>query len=445
MLRRYPLIAAASGLAIALTSLAVLRAASPIRVAAFKPGKQAPKAGPAAAGELIVEFRPTAAIRDAEFAIRDVGAVRARRISASSTRYWVKLDQGVPVEGALTQLRAMPEVDFAEPNGRVRAHFTPNDEFFRFQWNMQLVGAPRTWDIQRGDPSVVVAVLDTGIAYEDFGPFRKAPDWGGTRFVRGLNVFTGDEHANDDEGHGTHVASTIAEAANNGIGVAGLAFDCALMPVKVLDFEGFGSFAGVAQGIEFAAANGANVINMSLGGEGESEAVQRAVSTAVSRGVTVVASSGNDEAGPVSNPARLPNVIAVGAVGARKEVASFSNVGPELDVVAPGGNVCGDDLCDNDADGEPDGIAQQTLAFSAILLGRFDVFDYFYFAGTSQSAPHVSATAALLYTQGIKDPVAIQAAMQQTAEDLGPPGRDDTYGFGLIRPAEALKGLGLGR
>ncbi len=142
----------------------------------------------------------------------------------------------------------MSEVEYAEPDGVVRAHFTPNDERYNLQWHLKMIGAERMWDIQKGDPSVAVAVLDTGVAYEDFGPFRKAPDFGGTVFLPGFNVFTRDTHANDDNFHGTHVASTIAEATNNGIGASGIAYQSAIMPVKVLDSDGFGSNSGIAEG-----------------------------------------------------------------------------------------------------------------------------------------------------------------------------------------------------
>ncbi len=128
----------------------------------------------------------------------------------------------------------------------------PNDRLYSLQWNLEMLGARADMGHPGGDPSVVVAVLDTGIAYEDFGPYRKAPDWGSTVFVQGFDFVNGDSHANDDNFHGTHVASTIAEATNNGLGVAGLAFGCALMPVKVLDAEGFGSFFDVAEGIDYA-------------------------------------------------------------------------------------------------------------------------------------------------------------------------------------------------
>jgi serine protease len=401
-------------------------------------------------GEVIVQFKEQADDRRVVGDIQEVGGRLAKR-SAFGPRYRVSLDRDAGVTEAVARLASMPEVDYAEANGVVRAYqaagrFTPNDRLFPFQWHMKMVDAERTWAIQKGDPSVVVAVLDTGIAYEDFGKFRKAPDFGTTTFVTGLNVLTGSSHANDDNFHGTHVASTIAEATNNGEGVAGLAFGCALMPVKVLDNEGVGSFFDVAEGVDYAAnfsqggTHPVKVINLSLGGDSPSQTLQRAIDRAVNQGIVVVAAAGNDNIRQVGFPASLPNVIAVGAVDARKQKAPYSNFGPELDVVAPGGDIFRDD----DGDGRPDGVLQQTFdPDTAEILGRFDDFGYFFVVGTSQATPHVSALAALLVRQGITDPAAVQAAIEQNAEDLGAPGRDDTYGHGLIRPALALKGLGL--
>ena len=153
---------------------------------------------------------------------------------------------------------------------------------------------------------------------------------------------------------------------------------------------------------------------------------------------------GNDGRGTVSFPAALPNVIAVGAVDGRKLRAPYSNFGAEIDLMAPGGNNGRDDTGPNGVpDGRPDGILQQTLDPDSAELGIYNDFGYFFVTGTSQATPHVAALAALLYHQGITKPTAIQAAMEQTAEDLGGAGRDDTFGHGLIRPALALKGLGL--
>lgn len=422
------------------TGIATVPASTGLRVAVLRESPEARLAY--LPGQVIVQFKSGTEGGLVERAIREGGGARARK-SAFGPRYLVSLDAGFSVEEAVDRFRAMPEVAFAEPNGVMRAFLSPNDQFFRYQWHLQTLNAERTWDIQEGDPQVVVAVVDTGIAYEDFGPFRRAPDWGSTQFVEGYNVFTGDSHANDDNFHGTHVASVIAEATDNGVGAAGFAFRCALMPIKVLDSDGVGSFFGVAEGMDFATNSGVvKVINLSLGGDQESTAVQQAADRANQAGIVVVAAAGNDGVGTVSFPARLDNVIAVGAVDYRKELAPYSNYGTALDVVAPGGDLARDD----NNDGEPDGILQQTFdPYTAQTEGRYDDFGFFFVVGTSQAAPQVSALAALLVQQGITDPAAVKADIESTADDLGSPGRDDTFGHGLIDPVQALRGLGLNR
>jgi serine protease len=396
-------------------------------------------------GEVIVRFATATSQSVAERAIREGGGVRARP-GGWGGHYLVGLEPGLSVEDAVRRFSRMREVEYAEPNGMVRKLLRPNDRFFQFQWHFRLIGAERTWDIQRGSTNVAIAVIDSGVAYEDFGAFRRAPDWGNRTFLPGFDFVNGDSHPNDDDSHGTHVASTIGEATNNGEGVAGLAFDCGIMPVKVLDESGFGTFFDVAEGVDYAvnfSQNGqrpVRVINMSLGGPSASETLRRALDRAEAAGVVVVAAAGNDGERRVDYPAAFPNVLAVGAVDGRKQLAPYSNFGAELDLVAPGGDLERDD----DNDGDPDGVLQQTFdSFTAFLTGRYDDFAYFYFEGTSQATPHVAALAALLISQGITDPAAVRAALTSTAEDLGSPGRDDTYGFGLIRPERALKGLGL--
>ena len=388
-------------------------------------------------GEVIVAFGKASEQGTIERAIRDAGGIAARR-AAIGGQYLVKLEPGVSVADAVAQFRSMREVEYAEPNGIARAMFTPNDPGFPFQWSLSLLNAERMWDIQKGDPSVVVAIVDTGIAYEDFGPFRKAPDWGDATFVTGFNVITGSSHANDDNSHGTFVASVIAEGTDNGLGVAGMAFHCALMPIKVLGADGTGSFFDIAQGVDFATGHGVRVINMSLGGTFASVTLQQSIDRAVGAGIVVVAASGNEN-GSIDYPAAFSNVIAVGATDFRRQRAPYSNFGPQLSLVAPGGDLSRDD----NNDGEPDGILQQTFDEQSAEQGIYGDFAYFFGDGTSFAAPHVSALAALLYQQGIHDPVAIRSAMESTADDLGTPGRDDQYGHGQINPVKALTGLGL--
>jgi len=433
-----------------------LRASEALQVAATRHSDGS--AARQAADQVIVQFRDGVDERVDPQAIHEAGGGRARR-SAFGRRYLVTLDAGFSVEHALARFRGMPEVDYVEPNRVARAfaagpgRFSPNDQFYSLQWNFEMLDAERTWGIQKGDASVVVAVLDTGIAFENFGPFRKAPDFGATVFVTGFNVLTGGSHANDDNFHGTHVASTVAEATNNNLGATGLAFGCALMPVKVLDGQGDGFYFDVAEGIDYAVnfsqdgRKPVKVINLSLGGEQSDRTLSDAINRALAAGITVVAASGNDGVGTVSFPASLDKVIAVGAVEGRKLRAAYSNWGSTLDLVAPGGDVHRDDTGrDGRPDGRPDGILQQ--AFDPNLAAeqhRYDDFAYWFADGTSMATAHVSAVAALLYQQGITNPAAIKAALESTAEDLGAPGRDDFYGHGLIRPTAALTGLGLAK
>src|SRR5262245_13732292 len=434
----------------------VLRALSPAPPLPMKKGAARP-------GELIVKFRAGADELAEERALREVRPAAARRASTRGL-YLLSFADDASVPEAMDRLSGMAEVEFAERNGLLRKSqartFHPNDQVFRFQWNMRQIGAERTWGIQQGRRTVGVAVIDTGIAYEDYldpltgRQFRKAPDWGDTPFLPGFDfvgttvggVKVRDSHPNDDEGHGTHVASTIAEAANNNLGVTGLAFGVSLMPIKVLDREGVGSFLDVAEGIDFATnfsqgETRIRVINMSLGGAGSSATVTQAIDRAVAAGIVVVASAGNDGRGQIDFPAAHPSVIAVGAVDAQKARATYSNFGHELSVVAPGG----DCRRDTDADGFVDCVFQQTLDPDFLQVGRYDTFCYCGLQGTSQASPHVAALAALLLSQGFTDPAAVKAAIEKTAERLGgapEDGRNDTFGSGLIRPAAALAGLG---
>jgi serine protease len=294
-----------------------------------------------------------------------------------------------------------------------------------------------------------VAILDTGVAYENYVDpadgrvYAKAPDWGSVRFLPGRDTVNNDDHPNDDEFHGTHVASTVAEGTNNTLAVTGLAFDCAIMPVKVLDDFGEGTFFEVAEGIDFASASSeVKVINMSLGADGFSETVKRAVDRAYSKGVILVAAAGNTGRPGIDFPASLPNVIAAGAVDARGQRASYSSTGSELELMGPGGNCDRDD----DGDGNRDCVFQQMPDPDFVAEGIFTEFCVCGLDGTSMASPHVAAAAALLISQGITEPDAVRAALQQTAEKIGGApegGRNDQVGYGLIQPAPALSGLGL--
>jgi serine protease len=337
------------------------------------------------------------------------------------------------VKDVIEALRNDPDVEYVEPNYIRTVSFIPNDPYYIYQWHFTAIQMNQAWDISTGQ-GVTVAVIDTGVAYEDYLGFRQAPDLSGTTFVSGWDFVNNDAHPNDDYGHGTHVCGTIAQSTNNGIGVAGVAFNARIMPIKVLDQQGNGWDSDVANGITWAVNNGAKIISLSLGGPDYSQTLEDAVNYAYAHGVTVVASSGNDNSGSVGYPAAYVNAIAVGAVRYDQTRAYYSNYGTALDFVAPGGDV----RVDQNGDGYADGVLQQTFcnpewdSTGCSVTDPTD-FHYYFLQGTSMAAPHVSGLAALLYAAGYTTPDQIRQRMINGAKDLGSPGWDQYYGHGLIQ------------
>jgi subtilisin family serine protease len=314
-------------------------------------------------------------------------------------------------------------VEYVEPNYGRSVTWAPDDSRYPEQWNFDQVNAEAAWDIQHGGSAdVIVAVLDTGVAYETYSSYVLAPDLAGTAFLAGWDFVNNDGHPNDDNGHGTHVTGTIAQATNNGIGVAGLAFGVTIMPVKVLNEGGTGTVAQVADGIYYAVDNGADIINLSLSGSGWTQTELDAVEYALSRGVTVVCAAGNaGPTGPDQYPAAFPSTIAVGATKLDQARASYSNTGNYIDIVAPGGD-------------SVNGVLQQTFP-----AGSPSSFSYEYKDGTSMAAPHVSAAAALLLSENRSlSPDDVRDVLETTAFELGPAGWDEEYGHGLLDVAAAL-------
>ena len=271
----------------------------------------------------------------------------------------------------------------------------PDDPLFRHQWNLRAIQIPAAWAVSRG-AGATVAVLDSGVAYETRGRYRRAPDLAGTRFVAGYDFVEGDAHPNDvapDDGrrsHGTQMAGIIAQTTGNAIGGAGVAPLVTIMPIRVLEPDLSGSVQNVARGLRFAADHGADIANLSLAGPVSEPVVSDAIGYAVAKGVTVVAAAGNDGRTPVSWPAADPRVIAVGGVGRDLTLAPYSNYGPELDLVAPSG--AGADV--PEGYGPPDGIVAQTLK------GGPATFCFCFSASTSAAAAQGSAVAALLVGAG---------------------------------------------
>ncbi len=303
---------------------------------------------------------------------------------------------------------------YVEANRPVHA-MAVDDPYRPYQWNLDMLDAEAAWTMGTGT-GVVVAVLDTGV----YTGGEDTP----VRMLRGYDFADGDSNPHDDVGHGTHVAGTIAQATDNGRGVAGLAPDATILPVRVLGTYG-GDAYSVASGITYAVDEGADVINMSLGGSYYTSVLEDAVDYATSRGVIVVAASGNEGSSSVGYPASFEGVIAVGAVGADATIAAYSNGGRGLDVVAPGGDMG----ADANGDGYADGILQETLEYGRV--------GYQFYEGTSMAAPHVSAVAALLLSAGA-EPSRVDDIILGTAKDMGGSGWDTWSGYGLIDPVAAL-------
>jgi serine protease len=322
-------------------------------------------------------------------------------------------------EAVLAELRRDPEVEAAEPEALFKAFWTPNDPRFKDQWNFKMVHAEKAWDITRGR-NVVVAVIDTGVAFEKDDKCYKAKDFADTKFVKGYDFIHNDEHPNDDNGHGTHVAGTIAESTNNGEGVAGLAPEAKIMPLKVLSAGGMGNAADIADAIRFAADHGAKVINMSLGSPFPSAIIHNACVYAHKKGCTIVAAAGNSGSEGVGYPAAWPECIAVSAVGPSGDLAPYSSWGKPVGIAAPGGDK---------TQGDSAGVLQNTVLQSAD--------DYYSFQGTSMASPHVAAAAALVISRGVTDPAEVRAVLRKSAQPKTPATK---YGAGLLDVAAAAKG-----
>lgn len=386
----------------------------------------------------------------------------------------MRIADGDSVAQKLAELRADPGVEYAQPNYLARAAaFYPDDpglggpgEWHTLQWNFfgpAGVNAPDAWEIARalgapGGRGAVVAVLDSGVAYENRGRYRRAPDLHPSRFVRGWDFVDHDAHPNDENGHGTHVTGTIAQRTNNAAGVTGLAYGVKIMPIRVLDEQGVGDEIDIARGIRYAARKGADVINLSLEfptnavtASSQIPEIASALRYAYARGVVVVGASGNSGDARVSYPARASHVIAVGATTVHTCGADYSNTGSGLDVVAPGGgvdytagpvqtppgNARDAETCDVGRSTGAQDIYQQTFTTSLRSFGLPGGYE-----GTSMAAPHVAAVAALVIaTRRLGEhpsPLAVERRLKATARDLGPVGPDRRYGAGLLNAAAAL-------
>lgn len=227
----------------------------------------------------------------------------------------------------IDKFKAMPEVEYVEPNFIASAFLTPNDSYYSTQWGLPKMSASAAWDSAKGSFGPI-AVVDTGI-------LTSHPDLSG-EILSGFNFVNDTTNANDDNGHGTHVSGIIGALTNNGIGVSSIGYKSTLIPVKVLDSTGSGTYGDVASGIIFAADKGAKVINMSLGGASSSTTLQNAVNYANNKGVYIVAAEGNSASSTPLYPAACTGVLAVSATDSLDKLATFSSYGKNVFVGAPG-------------------------------------------------------------------------------------------------------------
>ncbi|MBW4637736.1 MAG: S8 family peptidase [Gloeocapsa sp. UFS-A4-WI-NPMV-4B04] len=330
--------------------------------------------------------------------------------SKSDHVYIVKGDR--KTLAALKKSQLAKSTEFIEPNYRYSAFEVPNDPDYSKQWNLRSIKVESAWDETKGS-GVTVAVIDTGISI--------VPDLKDTKFVPGYDFVNDQVAAEDDSGHGTHVAGTIAQSTNNNYGVAGIAYEASLMPLKVLSSFGGGTVADIAEAIKFAADNNADVINLSLGGGGESQLLKEAVDYAYQKGVVVVAAAGNVNQNAASYPARFPHVIGVAALDATGEKAPYSNFGAGVDISAPGGAGRG-----------AGGILQETI--------QPDTAEpvFVSFQGTSMAAPHVAGVAALVKAAGVEEPDQVLSVLKQSSLVI----QDDAlnyFGAGQIDAGAAVK------
>ena len=387
-----------------------------------------------ATDRVIVRFKPGVSPDMARAMIESYG-LRDARPTLRLGFYKARVPVGLSARQTAAVLRLNPDVDYAGPDFRTRLAATPNDPFFTpYQYNLYNHGIvldiapglqPRTtagadikarpaWDRTKGSSEVVIAILDTGVDMSH-------PELANKVVSTGRDFVNNDMDATDDNSHGTFVAGVAAAETDNDEGIAGVAWDCRVLPVKVMDADGYGYYGDLVDGILWAADNGARVINLSLGGDEPDLALEEACRYAFEKNVVIVAACGN-ESGPVIYPAAYDQyVMAVSATDYADAWASFSNSGPQVDVAAPGIDILGP--------------VPQWYAGP-------DYLPYAFGDGTSAAAPHVAGLAALLFSA--KSWLAagdLMNVIRYTADDVNgatDPGRDDFIGYGRINMERAL-------
>jgi len=441
-------------------------------------------------GQVLVKFKPGVNRAGQQRALQ---ALRSR--PDASVLEWIGDDLALlkdtvqPDAGILSdQLAAQPEVAYAQPNYLMEIHATPNDPSYSArQWNLRAINMQRAWDIAPGGSnSVIVAVIDSGVttvaaqnvntftwngsAIVQFAmPIGLSPDFDASRFVSPRDFTISPSSPStlvvDTDSHGTHVAGTVGENTNNNVALAGIAYNTRIMPLKACmsywDRQFARSAAGtpgfttgtttlcssdsVVAAFRFAADNGANVINYSAGSNSPNTAARDAIAYAISKGVFIAISNGNDatDGNEPSYPAYYApdfnGMMSVAATGQTNQHAIYSTTNDHTEISAPGGdNSVGDVVWQAS-------ILSTDSIIGSTIFPRFDRYSERGKQGTSMASPHVAGIAALIASRGITNPAAIEAILRQTARDLGATGKDVQFGHGLVQPFYALFGQGIRR
>jgi subtilisin family serine protease len=353
--------------------------------------------------------------------------------------YQLKIPEYSSVEEMVYLMNMNPFIEYAEPNYIAHITETPNDPLFHLQYALsnsgQMIGnvpgspqgkesadihAPTGWEEETGKDSVIIGFVDTGLDFDH-------PELQNKYFSRGKDFVNNDNDATDDHGHGTHIASIAAAETNNGIGIAGVAWNCKILPAKAMDFMGNGTYSNIIEALRWLADNGAHVINLSIGGDADSAALEDAIKYAYSLGVVLVAAAGNDSSGVLYPAAYDLYCLAVASTDYNDIHASWSNTGPQVDVAAPGERILG---C-------------VPTWYPAQVWGDFDADPYAYGYGTSSSVPQVAGLAALI--KSLKPNLSARDIMniiRFSADDVNQnefPGVDDYIGYGRINIEKALR------
>lgn len=439
--------------------------ASETAVAQQRESFSAAAKAPYVPGTVLIGYRRTAGpglvqAMDAAMGLHSEGAV-------GPDEEVLRLPSGVTVADAIARLRRTPGVAYAVPDylaqvaGASSRHWIPNDPgrsgrprgWEAMQWNFLAadgINAPAGWanlraDKRPGGKGVVVAIVDTGVAYRRWHQYRRSPDFSPTRFVAPYDFVAHNRFPLDRAGHGTFVAGEVAESTNNHVGLTGIAYGATIMPVRVLDRNGFGTAANIALGIRYAVRHGAQVINLSI--EFPPSITARQIPPVISalryarkHRVVVVAAAGNEYGGKVTYPAEAPGVIAVGATTADRCLASYSSAGPRVNLVAPGGGK--DSAKTGEANCHPGRQLLDMFQMTFPNPGRPKKFGYpSHWFGTSSSSPEVAGVAALVIASGVvgrhPTPDQVLQRLESTAQPLGGSQPNPNYGWGLVNAGAA--------